>query len=215
VVAALIALALAVPAPTHDTLPVYVDTGSGYEVVLWSTTSGPEPRLQLGAFRRPRAIWDLLPEPLQEEAHLMALSWLGLEPQRSRLLLVRGTVRIYGIPTASREVCAFVLEPHSLNCPARPMHGATPKVEPRVAVWGIVSDRASRVDVRFHTRTAHAVVGNNAFYLRMPRGEVAPRSIVVTDSDGARHVYTIERCHVADFDQLVLPSGPLDPPPGC
>ena len=221
-VAALIALALAAPAPTHDTLPVYVGNGliggQGFLVEFTTSWGSRQPRLptQLSAFRRPRAIQDLLPEPLLQQAQFFAITGLGLAPRRSRLLLAHGTLRIYGIPAAHGEVCAFVVPALSTDCTAALTHGASPKVEPGFAVWGLAGDRAARVDVRFATGTLRAALGTNAFYLRMPRGEVAPKSIVVTDNDGARHVYTVERCHLADFDdKLALPSGPLDPPPRC
>jgi hypothetical protein len=220
VVAALIALALAVPAPTHDTLPVYVDQGSGGGFFVEFTTTWGARQLklpaQLRAFRRARGIQDLLPAPLLQRAQFFAVTGLGLEPRHSRLLLADGRIRIYGIPTRRGQLCAFVVPTESTDCTAVLLHGAWPKVEPRLVVWGVVDDRATRVDLRFATGTLRAALGTNAFYLGMPRGEVAPRSIVVTDRGGARHVYTIERCHVADFgDQVALPSGPLDPPPGC
>lgn len=65
----------------------------------------------------------------------------------------------------------------------------------------------------FATGTVQATVGANAFYLRLPPHVVVPERIVVSDRGGARHVYTIVRCHLATSDRPFIPVfNPLTPP---
>jgi hypothetical protein len=65
------------------------------------------------------------------------------------------------------------------------------------AVWGVVDDGATRVDVTIGTRTLHALLARNAFFLALPHGTVVPSRIVVRERDGARHVYVVKRLRPA------------------
>jgi len=57
-----------------------------------------------------------------------------------------------------------------------------------------------------------AMVGRNAFYVRASH----VRTVVVTDRDGARHIYTFEPCEVIDSNDFVglrIAEDPLYPVP--
>jgi hypothetical protein len=213
-----VAVALLAPPVTHDVVPVYIAAGGTGFITEYVTTVGArQPQLagRLRVFRRPRAPFrDLLPPELQQQLEFMAQAGFGGNPRGSRLMLVRDGVRIYGLPASHGQVCVFVLPDLQMQCWSALQHGATPVVDARRDVWGLVGDTAQRVDVGFAAGTLRAAVGTNAFYLRLPRHVVAPQRIVVTDRDGARHVYTVKRCRVGEGDAPFIPAyNPLTPPP--
>lgn len=195
-VAALIALALAVPPPTHDVLPIFLgDRGPVYLDFEQRTTLASHLRV----FRAPRTLGDLLPRGLFTQA----FEW-NLDAGSARLL----APGLYGIREPSGGVCFWPVRGWGY-CVAGLRHGAYPFVDARDgAVYGLLSDRAARVTVN----SRRAKIGRNGFYARARR----VRRIVVTDRDGARHVYTFEPCEVIDgtdsmFERIV--ERPLDPRP--
>jgi hypothetical protein len=212
-----IAIALLAPPVTHDVVPVYVAANAAVSVSEYISTIGgrtPQLAVRLRAFHRPRAPFrDLLPAELQQQVQLMARAGFGGDPRRSRLLLARAGVRIYGVPGPHGLVCAFVLPELRMECWQTLQHGATPVVDAHRDVWGLVGNAVRRVDVTFAARTLRAAVGTNAFYLRLPRHVVAPNTIIVTDRDGARHVYTVVRCRIDASRPFIPTYNPLTPPP--
>ena len=212
--AAVLVTATAAPA-TRDVIPVYVSPNSnmGVDMVEFQWTGAGPGNLaaQMGVFRRPARFSDMLPPYLRQFATFMGP--LRAEPQRSRLLLAHGGIRMYAYPTKEGNVC-YLVGFGGGSCAPALMHGALPTVEPRRDVFGLLDDKATRVDVSFANVTLRAAVGRNAFYLQLPRGTVVPRSITVTDRDGSRHLYVIERCSPQGLLKS-LPGGPLAPPPGC
>jgi hypothetical protein len=212
-----VALALLAPPVTHDVVPVYVNAvGTGFVSEYVVTKDGPHAGLTgaLRVFRRPRSPFrDLLPADVQQQVAFMAQAGFVADPRRSRLLLAQAGVRIYGIPASHGQACAFLLPEIQMQCWSTLRHGATPVVDARLDVWGLLGDAARRVDVIFAAGTMRATVGANAFYLRLPAHVVVPERIVVRDRDGARHVYTIVRCHLETGDRPFIPVfNPLTPP---
>jgi hypothetical protein len=198
---------------------VYVGSGQGFG--FFTTTGGAKLAPSLRVFREPAGLDDGAPPAVRQQMQMFSAVGMPAEPERSRLMLVAGSTRIYGVPLSDGVVCAFVLPAPGVDCVPELMHGAAPVVDSRQDVWGLLGNAAVRVDVLVAGRSLHATVGRNAFYLRLPRGVVAPTSVIVRDRDGARHIYTIRRCRsdTTDLKGTALDSiaSPLAPPlaPGC
>jgi len=198
VLAAALALHTSPPA-THDRLPVFLgDRGPVYfdslrAVPLAST---------LRVFHARSGLRDVLPESLYPPS----ADWDYL-PAQSRLLVAAGRARLYGIPELSGGVCFYIHDAYHGYCVARLVHGAYPFVDARTGeAFGLLSDRAARVTVDGRA----AAFGRNGFYVRASH----VRTIVVTDHDGARHVYSFYPCEVRDYNDIpfhYVP--PLDPLP--
>jgi hypothetical protein len=198
VVAALIALALTGhPATTHDVLPIFLgDRGP----VFFAPTGSSPLASRLHVFRTPRSMRDLLPRTLLDQAMNWSLDGILQRPDRSRRLVSN----LYGIPESNGDVCFFFPDTRGY-CRASLLHGAYPFVDARFGVvYGLLSDKAVRVEVDGR----RARIGRNAFYVRASR----VRTVVVTDRDGARHVYTFYPCEVTE-PRFQLVERPLDPLP--
>jgi hypothetical protein len=192
------------PPTTHDVAHYWVDERAAGGV-YFPVSRGDLGRL--GVFTAQRSIKDLLPGRLQDQVAGFRAYFSELEPNRSRLLLVHGRVRIYIVPTRGGAAC-FFLEPAGVgSCASSLLHGAWPYVDANREVWGLVGDEAVRVLVDRRP----AVLGRNAFYLPLRRNEEAPHRLVVVDRGGARHVYTFQLCEIIDHPPF--PPTPLDP--GC
>jgi hypothetical protein len=194
VVAALIALALAAPAPTHDVLPIFLgDRGPVYLDFGQRSTLASSLRV----FRAPRTLDDLLPRGLFTRAY----EW-NLDSGSARLL----APGLYGIREPSGAVCFWPVRGWGY-CVAGLRHGAYPFVDARNGtVYGLLGDGAARITVDGRA----AKIGRNGFYVRARR----VRRVVVTDRDGAVHVYTFEPCEVVDYNDNPLGGlAPLDPKP--
>jgi hypothetical protein len=198
VVAALIALALTgQPATTHDVVPIFLgDRGP----VFFVSTDQSSLASSLRVFRTPRTLRDLPPRSLLDQASYWLLDGIALEPGRSRRLVSD----LYGFPESDGGVCFFFPDTRGY-CRSSLLHGAYPFVDARFGVvYGLLSDRAVRVEVNGRK----ARIGRNAFYARASR----VRTVVVTDRDGTRHVYTFYNCEVTE-PRFQLVERPLDPLP--
>jgi hypothetical protein len=209
-VATLAAVALAFAAPTtHDVLPIFLgDRGPVY--LYYFDLRSPSLASALRVFHERRAFRDLLPRGLVESLDVYDNAY---ELDRARLLASNGTTRLYGIPQPGGGLC-FYDQIGVGYCVIRLLHRAAyPFVDARRGrVFGLLSDDVVRVDVRFAKRSRRAKLGRNAFIATGSR----PRSIVATDRDGGRHVYTFFPCEVIDgtdfmFERIV--ERPLDPLP--
>ena len=206
------------PRATHDVLPVVVSTdrnrSSGVDFEFsWSKGSHKHGSLarSLAVFARlPRAI-DSLPA---REQHVFAMPGSPITPlpAKSRLLLTAGGASIYAEPTKQGSVCYFLVPLGNGSCVSSLLHGALPQVTAG-QVWGLMNNAAAAVSVRVPTSGwLHAKLGRNAFYLLLPHNVLAPTEIVVRERSGARHVYTIKRCHIGPISPLTG-AAPLSPPP--
>jgi len=142
-------------------VPVYVDAAAtGFVSEYVTTTGSRQPQLadRLRVFRRPRAPFrDLLPAELQQQVQLIAQVGFGSDPRGSRLMLVRGGVRIYGLPGPFGEACVFVLPEVQMQCWSTLEHGAAPVVDARRDVWGLLGNAARRLDVMVAAGTFRAL----------------------------------------------------------
>lgn len=198
---AAVAVLHAPPPATHDTLytflgdrgPVYLDYGR-----VTSLAS------KLRVFHRRSELWDVLPRSLYPPS----ADW-SYEPAKSRLLLTNGRIRLYGIPERVGGVCFYIHDAYRGYCVGELRHGAYPFVEARTGeAFGLLGNRAVGVTVD----GKKAQVGSNAFYIRASH----VRTVVVTDRDNARHVYTFEPCGVIDDNDFVglrIVDDPLYPVP--
>src|SRR4051812_5823678 len=200
------ALALAVPPPTHDVLPIFLGDRGPVFVVGTRPTHLAD---RLRVFRSERGIEDQLPRALLDQALNWDLDGSLLETDRARLLVASGKTRLYGIPDSTAGICFFLADTRGY-CRGALLHGAYPFVDARYgAVYGLLDDRAAHVDVRFGNTTRRAVVGRNAFYAH----GWSVREVVVTERGGARHVYRFYPCEVTDSDDAFPVDRPLDPRP--
>ena len=207
-VAALIALALVAPPPTHDVLPIFLgDRGPVY--FYYFDMRSPSLASTLHVFHVRRGIFDVVPRTLLENLDYDNT----YEVDRSRLLVARGSTRLYGIPLPSGGLCFY--DQISIGyCVIRLLHGAAyPFVDARRGrVFGLVSDDIVRVDVHFARGTHRAKLGRNAFFA----AGSSPSSIVATERNGRRHIYTFFRCEVIDGTDFMgerIVERPLDPLP--
>jgi hypothetical protein len=199
-------------AATRDVLPVFADEGASSSVEFFSSTSRHvRPLAQsLAVFKEPARPSDAL--PARERDVFVASPQITPEPNRARLLITAGPVRIFAYPTKQGLVCYFLEPAGSGGCAPDLLDGALPQVE-RGEVWGLIDDGAEAVDVRVPASGwLRAAIGRNAFYIRLPRNVLAPSEIVVRERNGVRHVYAIKRCHAGDVSPLAGAS-PLRPPP--
>jgi hypothetical protein len=182
--ALLAALALA---STHDRLPVFLgDRGPVY--LEYFTPSSLAHTLRV--FRTPGTVRDVLPQSLRGDG--------GTRTDESRLL----APGLYGVPESNGGVCFLPLRGWGY-CVSIVPHGNYPFVDARFgAVYGLLSDRAARVEVDGRP----VRIGRNGFYVRARR----VRTVVVVDRDRTRHLYTFFPCAVTDE---VLVERPLDPLP--
>jgi hypothetical protein len=197
---------------TVDTVPVFIVAESsgrlGVDVAEFRWTRGtsrPTLASRLGVFRSLPLPGDQLPRPLWPLA-----PGFTPEPERSRLLISGPTLRLYAFPTKQGQVCYQLLPDGDGACLPALLNGAWPEVRPRVDVWGLVDDGATRVEVEFRRGSEPASLGRNAFYLRLPEGVVAPRAVVVSERSGVRHRFVFERCRVSDIGPLTA-AAPLGP----
>ena len=196
--AAVAALLLAAPPTTRDVLPVVVPppagsgTSSGVDYqYTWGPGAGPIPHLAV--FDRRRRATDALPRPARAFARFSQ----G-DVAHARRLLNAGGASIYAWPAKSGSELCVAREPRGgATCVRSFAHGAYPQVEPRLNVWGVVDDDAVQVDVTVGRGVLHATLGQNAFFLALPHGAVLPSRIVVSERDGARHIYVIKRLRPA------------------
>jgi hypothetical protein len=192
-VAALAALALAAAPPTRDVLPVFLgDRGPVYvDYFREGSLAGT-----LRVFRAAGTVGDVLPQQLLRDRPVRS--------SESRLL----APGLYGVPEANGGVCFWPLRGWGY-CVSFLRHGSYPFVDARFgAVYGLVSDRAARVEVDGRP----VPIGRNGFYARARR----VKEVDVVDRDGARHVYTFFPCEVidgTDFSGERLVERPLDPLP--
>ena len=183
---------------TYDTLRVIVPARSGAEYVLafgWQTT-GPVSLPSLGVFRRRATTRDIVPPPWRLFAQGM-----HADLTRTRLLLAAKGVRIYAFPSSDRDLCYLRVPPTAGSaCTRSFIDDAFPQVNAWHDTWGIVDDATVRVDVD----GTRAILGENAFYSRLPPGTPAPHTITVYERGGVKHVYDVHAC---PFDGTL---GPLD-----
>jgi hypothetical protein len=203
--AVLAALALAAPPPTHDRVFVYLGF-HGPVYVYYFDTRRPSLASTLQVFHVRRGIRDLLPHTLIEDLDYDT----PYELNRSRLLLVHRSTRLYAIPMTTGGLC-FYDQIRVGYCVIRLLHGAAyPFVDPRTGrVFGLLSDEAVRVDVRFADGIRRATIGRNAFLA----GGSQPRAVTVTERNGRRHIYTFEPCWVVYSTEILPIARPLDPLP--
>ena len=202
--AAALVLAAAPPA-THDRVFIYLGF-HGPVYLYYFDTRSPSLASTLHVFHVRRGFRDLLPHTLIEDLDYNT----PFELDRSRLLVTKGSTRLYAIPTAQGGLC-FYDERGTGYCVIRLLHRAAyPFVDPRTGrVFGLLSDDVVRVDVRFADGVRRAAIGRNAFVA----GGSKPRSMTVTQRNGRRHVYTFEPCWVVDSNEVLPIDRPLDPLP--